>query len=83
MSTITILASGPSTAADELVVVLVETEETPPAVLMHWPAAPSVAAPPRFPAAALAVIAVMDTAMTRLAEIQKEVSGSPSAARSL
>ena len=69
MSTITVLASGPINAADELVIVLVETEETPPAVLVHWPAAPSVATPVRFPAVAVAAIAVLDQAMIRLAEI--------------
>ena len=70
MSTLRILASGPITAADELVVVLAETDETPPAILIHWPAAPSVAPPVRFPAVATAAIAVLDQAMIRLTEIK-------------
>jgi hypothetical protein len=70
MSKITILAEGPITSTDQLVVVLVETEETPPVVLLHWPMAASVANPARFPAVALAVIAVMDKAMIRLAELR-------------
>ena len=70
MSTLSILASGPINASDELVVVLVETEETPPVVLVHWPAAPTVATPVRFGAVALAAIAVLDKAMVRLAELE-------------
>jgi hypothetical protein len=37
--------------------------ETPPAILIRRPAAPTVTDPRRFPAAALAVIAIMDEAM--------------------
>ena len=52
------LASAPITTTDHLVIELVRAIETP--------AAPTVCNPRRFPAAALAVVAVMDEAMTAL-----------------
>ena len=64
-----------------LVIVLVETDATPPAVLVHLPEAPSVAIPPRFPALALAVIA-RNQAMRRLAEMQGGTRPSSGVSRS-
>ena len=63
-----VLASGPITNSDELVVELVIPPDAPAAVLIRWPGlgAPSVCAPTRFPAAALAAIAVLDDAMQEL-----------------
>jgi hypothetical protein len=48
------LAAGQITAADELTVELVNPPDAPAAVLIRWPAAPSVADPRRFPAVAVA-----------------------------
>ena len=59
------LASGPLNASDVLAVELHQSIEAPPAVLV-WPGAPSVCDPRRFPAAALAVIAIMDEAIIAL-----------------
>ena len=63
-----VLASGPITNSDDLVVELVTPADTPAVVLIRWPggAAPSVCPPTRFPAAALAAIAVLDQAMQQL-----------------
>jgi hypothetical protein len=44
----------------------VQAIETPLAILIRWPAAATVTDPRRFPATALAVIAVMDEAMIAL-----------------
>jgi hypothetical protein len=66
------LASAPITNADRLVVELVTPPDAPVVVLLHWPGggAPSVSDPRRFPATALAVIAVMDDAMVALHAIE-------------
>ena len=63
-----VLASGPITNADNLVIELVAPADAPPAVLIRWPgcAVPSVCPPTRFPAAALAAIALLDDAMQEL-----------------
>ena len=63
-----VLASGPITNADSLVIELVVPLDAPPAVLIRWPgcAIPSVCPPSRFPAAALAAIALLDDAMQEL-----------------
>ena len=63
-----VLASGPITNSDQLVIELVTPPDAPPAILIRWPGlgSPSVCAPTRFPAAALAAIAVLDDAMQEL-----------------
>lgn len=63
-----VLASGPITNSDDLVVELVTPPDAPPVILIRWPglAAPTVCPRTRFPAAALAVIAVLDNAMQKL-----------------
>ena len=61
MSKSTTLASGPINATDTLIVDLVEPDDMPPSMFVRWPGlgTPTDAAPTRFPAVALAVIAVM------------------------
>ena len=68
-----VLASGPITNTDKLVVELVTPPDAPPAVLIRWPggAVPSVCPPTRFPAAALAAIAVLDDAMQHLNRVDR------------
>ena len=87
MSTITTLATGQVNASDTLTVILVEHEDMPPSVLIHWPGlgSPSVAAPRRFGAVALAVIALMDEAMKRLERLAagRAVAPDPTAPRAL
>ena len=63
-----VLASGPITNSDQLVIELVTPPDAPPTILIRWPGlgSPSVCAPTRFPAAALAAIAVLDDAMQEL-----------------
>ena len=68
-----VLASGPITSSDDLVVELVTPADAPAAVLIRWPgcAVPSVCPPTRFPAAALAAIAVLDDAMQQLSRTDR------------
>ena len=63
-----VLASGPITNSDQLVIELITPPDAPPAILIRWPGlgSPSVCPPTRFPAAALAAIAVLDDAMQEL-----------------
>ena len=62
------LASGPVTNADQLSVELVTPPDAPAVILIRWPGngAPSVTTPGRFPAVAVAIIAVCDEAMIAL-----------------
>jgi len=69
MSTI-ILARGYVTKADELTVELIEPATAPPAVLLRWPAQPSVTEPIRFPATANAIMSILAAAVARLSEIR-------------
>jgi hypothetical protein len=64
----TTLASGPITATDLLAIDLVGPPDSPPAILIRWPGqgAPTVCQPARFPAAALAIIAICDEALQAL-----------------
>jgi hypothetical protein len=64
-----LLAEGRITPSDRLLIELVEALETPPAILLHWPAAPSVADPLRFPAVANAIMAILAGAVARLSQI--------------
>ena len=59
-----VLAFGPITNTDQLVIELVTPPDAPPAIVIRWPGlgSPSVCAPTRFPAA----IAVLDDAMQEL-----------------
>ena len=63
-----LLAFGPITASDELIIELVSPPDSPPAVLVRWPGlgAPTVCQPARFPAAALVIIAICDEAIKAL-----------------
>jgi hypothetical protein len=70
VSTVVPLASGPITPADQLSVELIQAIETPDMILIRWPTAPTVSDPRRFPVAAVAVIAILDDAMKRLAAIK-------------
>ena len=62
-----VLASGQITAADQLTVELVQATETPDAILLRWPAAPSVTDPRKFAAVANAITAILAEARARLA----------------
>jgi hypothetical protein len=67
-----LLASGPVTTTDKLVIELVGPPDAPPAILIRWPGqgAPTVCQPARFPAAALAIIAICDEAMKALQAVE-------------
>ena len=64
------LASGQITAADQLVIELVQATETPAVILLRWPAAPSVTDARRLAAVAAAVTAILAEARARLARHQ-------------
>ena len=70
MATVTELATGQITLSDSLTVELHRSIEAPPAVLLVWPAAPSVTDPHRFGAVANAVVAIMAEARAVLARHQ-------------
>jgi hypothetical protein len=63
-----VLARGNITDTDELVIVLSEPDNEPAAVLIHWPAAASVASPAAFPTTASKITAVVASAAVRLAQ---------------
>jgi hypothetical protein len=64
------LATGQITAADQLSVQLVQALETPPAILIRWPGAPSVTDPRKFGAVANAAVAILAEARARLATMK-------------
>lgn len=72
MSTITTLASGQLTATDELVVELVETDETPAVVIVRWPLKPTVLHPRRYTQTAEAAARILASAVVKLAQIKRD-----------
>jgi hypothetical protein len=68
------LARGTITKSDSLAVELVQGSDTPPAVLIHWPAAPSVVAPsPKAVAyVATSVVRILAEAQAQLAKIRSK-----------
>jgi hypothetical protein len=69
---ITELASGQLTGTQTIIVELIEADETPAAVIVRWPAKPSVFHPHRFPTAADNAARTFATAAVRLAAIKRE-----------
>jgi hypothetical protein len=68
----TTLASGQITNHDHLTIELVKASDTPPAVLIRWPEAPSVlAANPQALAVATAMVRVMAEAQAQLAQLRR------------
>jgi hypothetical protein len=70
MSQITTLASAQITAVDQVVVDLVEANETPAVVIVRWPIKATVIHPQRFPDAAAAIARLFAEAHTTLARIK-------------
>ena len=70
MSKVTTLADGQITGAASILIELVEAEETPAAVIITWPAKPTVCHPRRFPEIAAAIVRLFATASTELARIK-------------
>jgi hypothetical protein len=66
------LARGMITRVDILAIELVKASDTPPAVLIRWPAAPSVItpSPKALAAVASAAVRVLATAHAELAKIR-------------
>jgi hypothetical protein len=69
----TILAAGQITNHDNITVELVKASETPPAVLIRWPEAPSVLAPnaQALAAVASAMVRLMAEAQAQLAQLRR------------
>jgi hypothetical protein len=63
-----VLARGAITNTDELVIILNEHDNEPAAVLIYWPAAPSVASPTAFPTTAGKITTIVASAAVRLAQ---------------
>jgi len=55
---------------DQLTIELVQTSDTPPAILFRWPDQPTVCPPSRFDATAAAVMRVLAAARDALAQIK-------------
>lgn len=64
------LASGQITPADPLTIELVQAIETPEAILIRWPAAPTVTDARKPPAVAAAITAILAEARATLAKIR-------------
>jgi hypothetical protein len=69
ISTRTSLASGQITATDQLTVELVRALETPEAILISWPVAPSVTDPRRLADVVAATMAILAEARSALAAV--------------
>ncbi len=72
MSQVTELASGQLTAVDAIVIELVQANKTPAAVIIRWPAKPSVLHPHRFPAVAEIAARTFAAAVVKLAQIRRD-----------
>jgi hypothetical protein len=72
MSQVTELASGQITAVNSITIDLIQADETPAAVIIRWPAKPSVLHPRRFPAAADTAARFFTAAVVRLAQIRPD-----------
>jgi hypothetical protein len=72
MSKITQLAECTITAFAIVRVELVEADETPAAVIVHWPAKATVLHPRRFPETAAGVVRTFSAAAVELAHIKSE-----------
>jgi hypothetical protein len=70
VSKITELASGAITAADSVIVELVEADETPAVVIVSWPVKPTVLHPQRFPDAAATIAQLFARAHIVLAALK-------------
>ena len=70
MSKITELASSTINGTDSITIELVETDETPAAVLVRWPLKPTVLHPRRFPDTAAMIARLFAEAATTLASIK-------------
>jgi hypothetical protein len=73
MSKVTQLAAGQLTKSDTMTIELVKASDTPPAVLIRWPEAPSVLAPntQALAAVAAAMVRVMAEAQAELAQLRR------------
>jgi hypothetical protein len=70
MSQTTQLASSQITPTDSITVELVEADETPAAIIVRWPAKPTVCHPRRFPDTAAHLARLFAEAATTLAGIK-------------
>jgi hypothetical protein len=70
VSKITELASGAITAADSVIIELVEADETPAVVIVSWPVKPTVLHPQRFPDAAATIAQLLARAHIVLAALK-------------
>ena len=70
MSTITTLASGQITTADAITIVLVEPEDMPSSIIIHWPSQSTVCHPRRFTEVAAAAMKVLAADVTQYHQIR-------------
>ena len=72
MSKITELATGQLTPTSEIRIELVQTDETPTVVIIHWPDKSTVLHPRRFGSAADLAARVFAAAVVRLAQMRRD-----------
>jgi hypothetical protein len=70
-SSITELASGQLTNSDNLIVILVQPDDMPESVVVHWPARPTVLDPRAFSAAADTAVKTFAAAVVKLAQLRR------------
>ena len=71
MSKLTELASGQLTNSDNLIVVLVQPDDMPESVVIHWPAPSTVLDPRAFSAAADTAVKTFAAAVVKLAQLRR------------
>jgi hypothetical protein len=72
MSTVTELGTGQISNADTLAIEPVESDETPPVIVIRWPAKATILHPRRFGSAAETATRVFAGAVVRLAYIRRD-----------
>jgi hypothetical protein len=71
MNQSTILAAGQITPNDQLTIELVEpTNDLPPAILLRWPAKPTVTTPAGLDATVAATMRILSSAVIELAALK-------------
>jgi hypothetical protein len=70
MSKLAELASGQLTNSDNLIVVLIQPDDMPESVVVHWPARPTVCGLKEFPDLTAETVRTLSLASTRLTKLR-------------
>ena len=72
MTKVTELASGQINGVHQIIIELVQADETPAVVIVRWPVKPTVLHPYRFPAVADVAARTFAAAVVKLAQIRRD-----------